>query len=217
MRPDLEPLPARMRSLKIDDRGYPIPWFVAYIDGKPEFRAADAQKNRDAIVHKLCWVCGEKLGRYVTFVIGPMCGINRVSSEPPSHLECAQWSARNCPFLSNAARKRREDEAMNNENLQASAPGIAIARNPGATLLWTTREYETFTDGRGGRLIRIGEPCSVEFYANGAIANREQIDASIESGIPTLAEMAEKQGESAIRELKAARDRFTALLPQGAP
>jgi hypothetical protein len=35
-----------------------------------------------------------------SFVVGPMCGINRNSAEPPSHKECAQWSARNCPFLS---------------------------------------------------------------------------------------------------------------------
>ena len=32
------PIPDRMRKLAIDERGFPIPRLVPYIDGKPEFR-----------------------------------------------------------------------------------------------------------------------------------------------------------------------------------
>jgi hypothetical protein len=38
LRPELTELPLRMRGLPLDERGYPVPWFVAWIDGKPEFR-----------------------------------------------------------------------------------------------------------------------------------------------------------------------------------
>src|SRR5258708_35612370 len=143
-----EPLPSRMLSLPIDDRGYVVPWFVDWIDGKPEFRAMDGKKFVRAIKEKLCWVCGERLGRYMTFVAGPMCGINRTSSEPPSHLECAQWSARNCPFLNNPQAIRREDEDVN--PLSKSVGGIAIQRNPGVSMLWTTNTYTIFDDHHGG-------------------------------------------------------------------
>lgn len=95
----LEPLTDKIARLPIA-RGFPIPWFVARLkDGTAEFRAADSLKMEKALSQRRCWVCGDTLGYEMTFVIGPMCAINRVSSEPPSHYECARWSARNCPFL----------------------------------------------------------------------------------------------------------------------
>jgi hypothetical protein len=66
-----------------------VPWFVAWFDGKPEFRAMDGLKWIRAVREHLCWVCGGRLGVWQTFVLGPMCGINRTTVEPPCHLECA--------------------------------------------------------------------------------------------------------------------------------
>lgn len=146
LRPDLEPLPDRMKGLSVS-RGYPVPWFVAWRDGEPEFRCMDPEKLVLAIRCKRCWVCGGVLGKFMTFVVGPMCGINRTSAEPPCHRECAQWSARNCPFLSKPQMDRRENDLP--ENI-VEAPGFAIRRNPGVTLLWTTKGYTLFGDGRGG-------------------------------------------------------------------
>lgn len=184
-----EPLPARMQSLPIDERGYVIPWFVEWIDGKPEFRAMSREKWVAAVKRKLCWVCGEPLGINVCFVAGPMCGINRTSSEPPSHLECAQWSARNCPFLSNPRMVRREDEEINNQKVRDNSAGFAITRNPGVAMLWITRQYEVFRT-ETGPLIQMGEPERVEWYACGRPATREEVLASIESGLPNLEAMA---------------------------
>lgn len=73
-------IPARIQNLPVDPvRKFPVPWFVAWVDGKPEFRAADQRKLVIAIQEKRCWVCGEPLGRFMTFVVGPMCGLNRTS------------------------------------------------------------------------------------------------------------------------------------------
>jgi hypothetical protein len=112
MRAGLEPLPGRMLGLPVDKRGYPVPWFVDWLDGEPEFRAMDPEKWAKAIKRKLCWVCGQQLGTRFSFVLGPMCGINRTTAEPPCHLDCARWSARNCPFLTAQMTRRREDDPI---------------------------------------------------------------------------------------------------------
>jgi len=206
-----EPLPERMRNLPVDERGYVVPWFVAWVDGKPEFRAMDNLKFIRAIKEKLCWVCGWKLGVRFCFVAGPMCGINRTSSEPPSHAACALWSARNCPFLSNPRMVRREDERINNDKLRENASGFAITRNPGVAMLWHTRQYEVFkTDN--GPLIQMGEPESIDWFACGKRATREQVMQSIESGLPNLEAMARTE-KGGIEALQAAQKRFEKWIP----
>jgi hypothetical protein len=211
MRPELQALPARMAEQPIDERGYPVPWFVAWMDDKPEFRAMDPMKFLRAIKEKLCWVCGQKLGVNVTFVAGPMCGINRTSSEPPNHQECARYSARNCPFLNNPRMVRREDDLS--LEIAGNVAGIAIRRNPGVTMLWNTRQYEIFKT-ETGPLIQLGEPESVEWLACGRTATRDEVIQSIESGISNLENVArlEKGGLEALAQ---ARKRFERWLPTG--
>ena len=78
------PLPKRLRWAPISETGYPVPWFVDWIDGKPDFRVMDGRKYDRAIKHDLCWLCGQTLGRFKVFTAGPMCAVNRTSGEPPS-------------------------------------------------------------------------------------------------------------------------------------
>lgn len=195
LRPDLPPLPDRVRRLPIA-RGYPVPWFVAWIDGAPDFRVAGTDKFRRAVRERRCWICGDRLGRHLAFVIGPMCGINRTTTEPPCHLECADWSARACPFLARPQAKRRDHEALRLE-LDAPMVGLPILRNPGVTLIWVTREYRVFDDGRGHPLLRLGEPDRVFWYAEGRAATRAEVSASIVSGLPALQAVAEEQDAQA--------------------
>jgi hypothetical protein len=191
-RPELEPLTDRLKRLPVDKRGYPVPWFVDWINGEPEFRAMNPDKWALAVRDRLCWVCGVPLGRWLTFVIGPMCGITRTTAEPPCHTECAEWSARNCPFLSRPHAVRREDDVINNA-MSDGVAGIAILRNPGVTLLWTTRSYTLFDDGRGKPLIEIGPPDGVTWYAQGRLATRAEVLASVTTGLPLLREAADME------------------------
>jgi hypothetical protein len=214
LRSELEALPVRMTRLPVDARGYPVPWFVDWIDGQPEFRAMDPKKWRRAINDKLCWVCGERMGRFMTFVAGPMCGINRTSSEPPSHLECAQWSARNCPFLNNPEAIRRIGDGMGMDG--KCVGGTSINRNPGVTMLWTTKSYSVFPDGRGGHLVHMGEAETVEWWCRGKVATRAEVEESIAGGFPALVAVAQQQ-EGAMKFLEEARDRFQKFLPQAVP
>lgn len=212
MRPELTELPERMKHLPVDKRGYVVPWFVAWPNGpqgEPEFRAMDGEKFIKAVREKRCWVCGEPLGRNMVFVIGPMCGVNRVSSEPPSHLECARWSVRNGQFMALRQIKRREDEFTES----CPVAGHSIKRNPGVCALWCTREYRPFRDGKGGVLIQIGEPFSIEWFAHGRAATRAEIDESVRTGFPFLVELAELEGPKAVEELNKQRERFEKLLP----
>jgi hypothetical protein len=203
-----------MKGLFIDELGRPVPWFVDYLDdGKPEFRSMDGRKYGRAIKEKLCWVCGNPLKGTYVFVAGCMCGINRTSAEPPSHPDCARWSARNCPFLANPNMVRREDEIMDNNKLREAAAGFAIARNPGVTLLWFTREYEVFNAGGGKPLIQMGRPSGVEFYHKGKPATLDEIEESIAGGIGLLEAVARTE-PGGIEALRRAEERFRKLLPK---
>jgi hypothetical protein len=56
--------PPRIAALPLDHRGFPVPWFVAWQDGKPVFPAMDGEKLIAAIRFGHCWVCGQPLGRH---------------------------------------------------------------------------------------------------------------------------------------------------------
>ena len=206
-RSDLEPVPLRMAHLPIF-RGYPVPWFVGWVDGVPEFRAADFEKRTAAIKKHLCWVCGGSLGRYQVFVIGPMCGINRTTAEPPSHRECAVYSARNCPFLS----KRQMTRRTNDLPEVRAAAGHSFDRNPGVTLLWTTTYFSLFGDGRGGTLIEVGDPLSVEWYRQGRAATRAEVAHSVETGLPLLEKLCDGKPDD-LAELNRRAKGLEALYP----
>lgn len=209
LREGLPVLPSRMRSLRIDERGYPVPWFVVWIDGKPDFRVADGQKLYQALIGGNCWICGETTGRYKTFVIGPMCAVNRTTSEPACHKDCAQFAVMACPFLTLPKAQRRESNLPE----QATDPaGIMIKRNPGVTLLWTTTSFERVRDGNGF-LFQLGNPQALEWYAQGRTASRAEIMESIDSGMPSLRQLADLAGPKAQAQLQNQYNRMLTLLP----
>jgi hypothetical protein len=161
----------------------------------------DAAKMALAIKENLCWVCGGRLGTYLAFVIGPMCAVNRISGEPPAHRECAEWSAKGCPFMSRSHAHRRE--AGKPEDAEAS--DNAIQRNPGVTLIWITKSYKLTSDtgsSSGKPLFQIGEPLDVVCYAEGRRATLDEIRASVDSGLPLLEESARAEGAKAQAQLR---------------
>lgn len=215
IRKSLPPMPSRIAKLNVDGCGYPVPWFVAWVNGEPDFRVIDPNKIPRAINFKLCWICGEKLGKHLTFPIGPMCAVNRTISEPPSHHDCAEFSVKACPFLMLPHAGRRET------NLPATSvdpAGIAIKRNPGVICLWTTRRYALFRSmsgngARDGLLFQIGPPEQIEWFAEGRTATRAEVEASTMSGLSLLEREAEKQGDDAVKALGQFLDQAKALWP----
>lgn len=204
-------LPPRMARLPRDKHGRPVPYFVAWIDGEPDFRIIDPVRMNDIIRFRWCWVCGQPLGGNVAYVIGPMCTVNRVSSEPPSHRDCAVYSASACPFLTVPHMRRRE--ARKPEGVKEPA-GTMIRRNPGTTCVWITRGITTFA-APGGRLWDIGEPRQVLWFAEGREATRGEVLASIDSGLPLLRAEAEASREpaAALAALEAMHAAALQLIP----
>lgn len=210
-------LPRRMAALPRDHAGRPVPWFVAWIGGKPDFRVVGPGKVAKAVRRSLCWVCGRRFtpGTDQAFVIGPMCAVNRVSAEPPCHGDCATWSATSCPFLANPQMTRRV------RNLPASVcdpPGEMIRRNPGVGLVWVTgyRAWKARPGAGGGLLFAIGAPKRALWFARGRPATRAEVLASVTSGLPLLEEMAGADGPDAVAELGRMRLAAMALIPEEA-
>jgi hypothetical protein len=202
-------VPPRIRALPVDERGFPVPRFVAEVDGKPDHRVVDSRWFKPAIEQKLCWICGQPMGRYFTSLIGCMCAVNRVISEPPSHHECATFAARACPFLARPHAHRRE-RGMPEERREAA--GFGLQRNPGVVCLWVSKTYpKPFRAwaGQEGVLFQLGPPVETIWYREGRRATREEVETAIEDGLPALREAAEAESPAAVvaldRMVQAAR------------
>jgi hypothetical protein len=193
-------MPGRIALLSRNKVGYPIPWFVAMIDGQPDFRVIRPGGIQTALRQKLCWVCGCSFLRQEdrAFTIGPMCAVNRVSAEPPSHRDCAVYSATACPFLATPNMVRRD---RGKPQGAANPAGIMITRNPGVALVWVTRyrSWGTRGDGAGGTLFDIGDCREALWFARGRAATSDEVLASIDSGLPILREMAEADEADGVR------------------
>jgi hypothetical protein len=203
------PLPPRLARRPVSERGFPVPWFVSYINGKWDFVNLDPRKIGEAYRRNICWLCGEPLGKYLCFAIGPMCSINRVSSEPAAHRECAEYAVRACPFLARPAAKRNEKAHLGKSE---DSPGIALDHNPGAVVIWVTRSYRPIQVDRGN-LFQLGEPVETLWFAEGREATRAEIETAIAKGLPFLRKAAESQGPEAVTELGFFLKRAEKLLP----
>jgi hypothetical protein len=226
--------PPRVQRLRHDKHGRPVPWFVAWIDGRPDFRILRSGAFEMAMPRSrvplsvryptgwkyrsaLCWVCGFIFHRQEdrVFVIGPMCTVNRISSEPPSHIECAVYAALACPFLSHPNMVRRTTGL---EELDTRTPGgVMLMHNPGVSVVWVTKANawgSVETDPDGGKLVRIGPPMRVEWYTQGRFATRAEAEVSIDAGLPKLIDAAGvKPGSKGMAQIEHRKQEALAYLP----
>jgi hypothetical protein len=203
-------MPDRIAALPRDAKERPVPWFVAWVDGVPDFRVIGPGKIAEAVMEKRCWVCGERLGKYLSFVIGPMCAVNRISSEPASHRDCAIYAAQACPFLT-TPKMHRNEKGLPGEVRPAA--GIPSVRNPGVTLIWITKGYKILRVDNGV-LFQLGEPVGTLWFSEGREATRTEILHSIETGLPSLVELAKLDGPLAVKELERATKEALFLVPR---
>jgi hypothetical protein len=195
------PLPRRMMGLPRDDRGWIVPWFVDWRDGQPVFPAFDPAKFRRAVNRndRRCWVCGEKLGRTLVFVVGPMCVINRVTSEPPCHRDCADYSMQVCPFLANPRMGRVPESKIFGGHIMEPG-GLMDPRNPGVMAEWPTEDYAIFQTATGP-LIQFEAPSArVVWWTLGREASGAEAAEAFTAGAAKLLEVAAKEGEAAVVE-----------------
>lgn len=204
----LPPMPEAIAKLPRDERGYPVPYFVAWPNGKPDHRIADPEKLHKCLHENRCWVCGEQfINNILAFVIGPMCAVNRNTAEPPNHLECARFSVQACPFLTKPKAIRRDANKPDNVY---DPPGGFIERNPGVSLIYVCNRYRTYKHGRGF-LIALPEPQQWEWWSEGRRATRAEVLESITTGLPALEKLC--QDDEDLRTLAEYKQRAMVMLP----
>jgi hypothetical protein len=108
------PVPAKMKDLLRDERGYPIPWTVlrAPSDGTPNFAVNVEELRQRSITERLCPICGERLYRGMWFVGGPGSALHPRGAfiDPPMHRECAEYALKVCPYLAAPRYNGRVDD-----------------------------------------------------------------------------------------------------------
>lgn len=106
------PIPDRMRDLRRDKRGYPIPANVLIDnEGNPHFTINDHTIRRKHIKEQLCAICGKKLLRGRWSVGGPASSLTEdgVFYDSPLHYECARYALQVCPYLAMPKYAKRID------------------------------------------------------------------------------------------------------------
>jgi hypothetical protein len=78
-----------------------------------------------------------------------------------------------------------------------------------------TQTYTLFKDGKGMRLITVGNPVEVSWWAEGRRATREEVEQSVESGFPLLLETTKQEQDpaEALAELMKAKGSVDRLYP----
>ncbi|PWI16056.1 hypothetical protein DI272_19190 [Streptomyces sp. Act143] len=179
------PVPPRLARRPRDKHGRLVPWFVGYVNGQPDHRLVRPGGITDAVRFNHCFLCGQTLGAYKTFVLGPMCTINRVSAEPPSHRDCAEYAVQACPFLTHPHMRRRPNLPEDT----VAPDGTMDPRNPGASVTWTVR---TYSKKPGMQLFDLGEPAWVEWWREGRRATYSEALDALVAGCDVLQDEAAK-------------------------
>lgn len=166
-------MPARVAALERDARGYPIPWFVDRpADGSIDFRVMHPQRLFLAVQKRLCWVCGQPMGRNTAFVGGPLSVAQRLFTDPPAHRDCTEFALKVCPFLAIPSAQRREA----NKPPHIHLPGDQVAANPGVFGMIIVTDYQMLRPG----ILRAGRPLEVNWYYQGRAATRIEVQQAIE-------------------------------------
>ncbi len=105
---------------------------------------------------------------------------------------------------------RRQDDLIR-EN-KGNVAGVMIERNPGVTVVWTTKRYKLKPDGMGKMLFDIGEPVSVTWWREGRPATHAEVMESIRTGLPILQNAARRESDK--RALAAATKAAMKFLPE---
>lgn len=159
-------IPDFLRHLPVDDRGYPVPFFVPWKGGKPMFLYADERKVANCADRRICGICGKLLTRLDSFMItGPIGLSNRVASDAPMHKRCAEYSMKICPhmYFEKAQRRSHVDD------------GVHAMHKPSHLYLVRLLSFEMKYEPRAGQKLIQYVPGEAEeyHYVNGLLQKIE--------------------------------------------
>jgi hypothetical protein len=155
------PMPPAMARLPRDRRGYPVPFMVLQAednDGEPALAVLDPRRVVRALHNRLCAICGQALDYWIAFIGGDLCLKNRLFGLP-MHEDCARFSMRVCPHLSNPRAKYRPPPT----GAEVRVSPLVSDSRPSEMFLVITRRYKPVAV-RDELLARIAPPARVERF-----------------------------------------------------
>jgi len=151
-------IPNFLKHLKVDKRGYPIPFFVPWKNGQPDFMYQDAEKQKLTTEKHLCHICGKKLHKDYHYFISGIHGLtNQVASDAAMHRECAEYSLQVCPhMLYQKAERQTSGDVL--------IPDIHAKEKPEKLYLIKSSKYRTKFYPEYGQIIIHYNMVSYETY-----------------------------------------------------
>lgn len=155
----------------------------------------DAVRFQRAIREHRCRVCDDRLRKYA-FVGGPLSAAQRLYADPPAHVECAEYSARVCPFLAIPTAKRRE--ANKPAHVEITDTDAMVMMNSEVIGILITTGYSKLPQG----ILLANEPREIRWFHEGRPATRSEVQHAIEAAAerdevkrnPNRAEIIDKLG-----------------------
>lgn len=154
--------PAQIAAMQKDERGYPIPHTVMWVDGKPDFRVIDPNKWYEAARSCQCGICGQMILDDFAFVGGPLSMKNRLFTDLPMHKECAEYALKVCPFIAAPKFGYLKQHGHPVREIE----GVSDNR-PDRFGLGMTSKYKLVQLPQGDIAIWADEFISVEWWQNG--------------------------------------------------
>lgn len=162
------PIPGRLARRPRDRRGYPIPAMVLIKeDGTPDFRVTDVEKWVRACNERTCALCGEQLGRHLAFVGGPRVYENRLFTDLPMHLECAEYALQVCPYIAVPNFKYASTLADVGEGVSLRVAAEVEVARPDRFMLGITRSYQVVKLPGGSYAVRAAPWEQIAWWQDG--------------------------------------------------
>jgi hypothetical protein len=169
-------IPIRMKHLKVDARGFPVPVGVLWDDdGKPHFAVNDERWRLKFIRDDLCSICGGKLLRGRWFVGGAKSAYHPRGAyiDTPMHDECVHFALQVCPYLAVPSWSR--EVGLRKYQQSAGASGVLTVIDPTMipgrppVFVAVMAVGQRFTDGNGyQQFVRPARPYrKIEFWRHG--------------------------------------------------
>lgn len=157
------PVPDRMAGLpRHPASGFVVPFFAAVIGGVPDLKILDERKQLLCLRDKLCAICGQRLGYWVSFITGPEGVKNRTVHDTGMHRECAEYSLRVCPYLARPGARRAARHAAGTEPVVG-----ATDENPGRVARYETRAWRPYSPDGRSVLLRLAPATAIEWWRDG--------------------------------------------------
>lgn len=174
-------MPDRIRVLGHDAVGNPSLFFAQRgANGLVNYRAPRPEAVDQCLKHRLCYICGQQLGRNKTFLTGPVGALRQIALDPPCHRSCAVYAAQACAYFT---KPRLRPDVMPTHN---------------ATCLWTTRSFVPLPIDNAVH-FHLGKPIEMTWFRQGEIASYEEVLRATQYALRILLDIARDDGDYAVQ------------------